>query len=153
MGFASGCAPVRAVASWRHAALRAARGCPPDLSTGPVVLTASNRLRSSADFLSTTRNGVRVAKSLLVAHFYAPPGATGPARIGFTVSSAVGGSVVRHHITRQLRVGCQVLLPDLPGGSRLVIRALPPAAQAPAGQLQSELRSVVRAALAKAATK
>ncbi|MSO27218.1 MAG: ribonuclease P protein component [Candidatus Nanopelagicales bacterium] len=117
------------------------------------MLTASHRLRQSAEFTRTTRNGSRAAQSLLVAHYYLPAGATGPAKVGFTVSSAVGGSVVRHRVTRQLRAGCQVLLPDLPAGSKLVIRALPRAAQAPASQLQSELRSVVRAALAKAATK
>ena len=117
------------------------------------MLTAANRLRASAEFTSTTRKGTRAAKALLVAHFHLPPGATGPAKVGFTVSSAVGGSVVRHRLTRRLRVGCRVLLPELPPGSRLVIRALPAAAQAPGPALQAELESGVNAVLVRAAAK
>ncbi|PHX60789.1 MAG: ribonuclease P protein component [Actinobacteria bacterium] len=113
------------------------------------MLTASNRLRSSAEFTATTRNGFRVAKTHLVAHFHLPSGASGPAKVGFTVSSAVGGSVVRHRVTRQLRAGCQGLVADLPAGSRLVVRALPAAAQASTSDLQDELRAVVCAVIAK----
>jgi hypothetical protein len=46
-----------------------------------------------------------------------------------------------------------VLLPELPPGSRLVIRALPAAAQAPGPALQAELESVVNAVLVRAAAK
>lgn len=117
------------------------------------MLTAAHRLRKSAEFTITTRSGVRVAKSHLVAHLYLPPGATGPPKVGFTVSSAVGGSVVRHRVTRQLRAGCQALVVDLPAGSRLVVRALPAAAQAQPSVLQAELGEVIRAVLSKAAAK
>ena len=117
------------------------------------MLTASHRLRSSAEFTTTTRNGIRAAKTHLVAHFYLPPGATGPAKVGFTVSSAVGGSVVRHRVTRQLRAGCQALLADLPPGSRLVVRALPTAAQVSKPVLQAELGGLIRAVVAKAGAK
>lgn len=117
------------------------------------MLTASHRLRSSAEFTTTARNGIRAAKTHLVAHFYLPPGATGPAKVGFTVSSAVGGSVVRHRVTRQLRAGCQALLAELPPGSRLVVRALPAAAQAQPSVLQAELGEVIRAVVAKAGAK
>lgn len=117
------------------------------------MLTAAHRLRAAAEFTTTTRKGFRAAKSLLVAHYHLPPGATGPAKVGFTVSSAVGGSVIRHRLTRQLRAGCRALLPELPTGSRLVVRVLPAAAQAPALAVQNELRSVVTAVLDQAATK
>ena len=117
------------------------------------MLTASHRLRSSAEFTTTARNGIRAAKTHLVAHFYLPPGATGPAKVGFTVSSAVGGSVVRHRVTRQLRAGCQGLLAELPPGSRLVVRALPTAAQVSKPVLQAELGGLIRAVVARAGAK
>jgi ribonuclease P protein component len=117
------------------------------------MLTAAHRLRSPAEFIRTTRNGYRVAQTHLIAHFHLPPGATGPAKVGFTVSSAVGGSVVRHRVTRQLRAGTQVLLADLPAGSRLVVRALPATAQVSKPVLQAELGEVIRAVVAKAGAK
>ena len=116
------------------------------------MLTAAHRLRAAAEFTATTRHGYRVAERHLVAHFYLPAGAGGPAKVGFTVSAAVGGSVVRHRVTRQLRAGCREILADLPAGSRLVVWARPEAAQAPPVVLQRELRSVVLAALAQFAT-
>jgi ribonuclease P protein component len=117
------------------------------------MLTASHRLRNSADFTSTTRSGFRAAKNHLVAHFHLPSGGTGPAKVGFTVSSSVGGSVVRHRVTRQLRAGCQGLLADLPAGSRLVVRALPTAGQVSKPVLQAELKGVIHAVLAKSEAK
>ena len=117
------------------------------------MLTASHRLRSSSEFTKTTRNGYRVAQAHLVVHFHLPIGATGPAKVGFTVSSAVGGSVVRHRVTRQLRAGAQALLADLPAGSRLVVRALPTAAQVSKPVLQAELGGLIRAVVARAGAK
>ncbi len=117
------------------------------------MMTASHRLRSSSEFTKTTRNGYRVAQTHLVAHFHLPIGATGPAKVGFTVSSAVGGSVVRHRVTRHLRAGTQLLLADLPAGSRLVVRALPTAAQVSKPVLQAELGGLIRAVVAKAGAK
>ncbi|CAB4705127.1 unannotated protein [freshwater metagenome] len=117
------------------------------------MLTAAHRLRKSAEFTTTTRSGFRSAKTHLVAHFHLPSGGAGPAKVGFTVSASVGGSVVRHRLTRQLRAGCLALIADLPAGSRLVIRALPTASQVPKPVLQAELVGVVRAVLSKASVK
>lgn len=57
-------------------------------------------------------------------------------RCGFVVSKAVGGSVTRHKVTRRLRHLCSELYSQLPPGSRLVIRALPPAAAATFAELR-----------------
>ena len=51
-----------------------------------------------------------------------------PPRFGVTVSKAVGGSVVRHRVARQIRHAIAVKIPRVPPGSRWVIRALPAAA-------------------------
>lgn len=72
-----------------------------------------------------------------------------PARAGFVVGSAVGGSVVRHRLTRQLRHLMAVHLEDLPTGTDVVVRALPPAAGASAAELAGDLSSSVRRAMSR----
>jgi ribonuclease P protein component len=70
-----------------------------------------------------------------------------PARAGFVVSKAVGGSVVRHRVVRRLRHLVAPRLVDLPMGSVLIVRALPPAAAAPSARLADDLDSALRAVL------
>lgn len=53
-----------------------------------------------------------------------------PPTAGFVVSKAVGGAVVRNRVKRRLRHLVAARLVRLPGGARLVVRALPPAAEA-----------------------
>jgi len=71
-------------------------------------------------------------------------------RAGLVVSKAVGGSVVRHRVSRRLRHLLVPRLPTLPAGSLLVIRALPPAASASSVELAEDLDSGLRSALRKA---
>jgi ribonuclease P protein component len=66
-----------------------------------------------------------------------PPGQ--PSRIGFVVSRAVGGSVVRHRVQRRLRHLSRERLGDLPVGSELVVRSLAPAAHATYQELGADL--------------
>jgi ribonuclease P protein component len=74
---------------------------------------------------------------------------TGRPRAGFVVSKAVGGSVVRHRVTRRLRHLVAPRLADLPRTARLVVRALPPAATASSVELAEDLDSGLRAARRK----
>jgi ribonuclease P protein component len=78
-----------------------------------------------------------------VTHYLAPaPGAADPlpvARAGFVVGRAVGGSVVRHWTVRRLRHLVRDRLGLLPAGSLLVVRALPPAAEADYATLGRDL--------------
>ncbi len=81
----------------------------------------------------TVRRGRRAARgSLVVSLLAAPPDPStgcppaGPL-VGFAVSRAVGGSVVRHRVSRRLRHLMRDRLDRLPAGSRLVVRALPAA--------------------------
>jgi ribonuclease P protein component len=66
------------------------------------------------------------------------------------VSKAVGGSVVRHRVSRRLRHLLAPRLRTLPAGSLLVIRALPPAAAASSAELAEDLDSGLSGALRKA---
>ena len=62
-----------------------------------------------------------------------------PARFGFVVSKAVGNAVVRNRVKRRLRHLAGAALPGLPGGTRVVVRALPAAAQTSYAELGSDL--------------
>lgn len=107
------------------------------------MLPAGHRLRRSSDFRSTTRSGLRAGRSALVVHVTVGLGAD-PARVGFTVGKSVGNSVVRHRVTRRLREAVRPLLPDLPAGSRVVVRALPEAAGASVIDLREQIASALR---------
>ena len=73
-------------------------------------------------------------------------------RAGFVVSKAVGNSVVRHAVARKLRHLVRPRLATLPGGSRLVVRALPGSATATSTELGADLDVALERALRKAAT-
>ena len=109
------------------------------------MLPAAHRLRSSADFSEVVRSGRRAGRPSLTVHVLA--GTEGPARAGLVVSKAVGGSVVRHRVSRRLRhlLGERVLL--LPAGTRLVVRAAAPAADATSTTLGAELDAALKNAL------
>lgn len=92
------------------------------------MLAAEQRMHSSADFAVAMRRGRKFADGVLVFHLGIAPDSD--KRCGFIVSKAVGGSVVRHRVTRRLRHLCSDLYPSLPDGARLVVRALPGAATA-----------------------
>jgi ribonuclease P protein component len=115
------------------------------------VLPAGSRLTRRDEFTSAVRRGRRAGRPRLVVHLLVPSDAPDPAdappRAGFVVSRAVGGSVVRHRVARRLRHLVRLRLASLPPGSRLVVRALPPAADAPSSVLGDDLDSGLRAVL------
>lgn len=105
------------------------------------MLPAAHRLRSSGDFATTIRSGVRVGGPVVVLHARLRSSAdTGP-RIGFVVSKAVGGAVQRNRVKRRLRHAVAAEIDSLPRDLDLVVRALPAAAQSDdlAGQLAASL--------------
>jgi len=91
-------------------------------------------MRRSDDFANAVRRGRRAGRESVVVHYLAPeppasaPGPAIPPLVGFVVGRAVGGSVRRHRVTRQLRHLVRDRLDRLPAGSRTVVRALPVAA-------------------------
>lgn len=63
----------------------------------------------------------------------------GLARVGFVVAKSVGPAVTRNRVKRRLRHLMRERVTSLPGGSLLVVRALPQAAAATSGDLAEEL--------------
>ncbi|MFC4950302.1 ribonuclease P protein component [Pseudonocardia sp. GCM10023141] len=114
------------------------------------MLPAGSRLTHRDEFASVMRRGRRAGRSSLVVHLHRS-GDGSEARAGFVVSKAVGGSVVRHRVTRRLRHLVAPLLPTLPPGALLVVRALPPAAAASSAELGLDLEAGLRSAVRKLA--
>jgi ribonuclease P protein component len=100
------------------------------------VLPAAHRLRTSKDFSEVVRGGRRAGRPLLTVHLdRAGTGTTA----GLVVSKAVGGSVVRHRVSRRLRHVLATRVTALPDGTRLVVRAAPAAAEASSAELAADL--------------
>ncbi|MDT4996277.1 MAG: ribonuclease protein component [Pseudonocardiales bacterium] len=101
-------------------------------------------MRRSADFTETVRAGRRAGRRTLVVHLrtrstdVAGSGHTAPI-VGLVVGRSVGGSVVRHQVSRRLRAQLAPRLHRLPVGSATVVRALPPAATATSAQFGADL--------------
>ena len=107
------------------------------------MLPAAQRLRSAADFSETTRRGAKGARGHVVVYLVRS-GDDCPPRAGLIVGKAVGGSVQRHRAARRIRGALREVLPGLPPGTRLVVRALRGADGDPA--LASNLGLAVAAA-------
>ncbi|MGH3505885.1 MAG: ribonuclease P protein component [Nocardioidaceae bacterium] len=108
------------------------------------MLPSAHRLRRSADFSRVVREGRRTASPTLVLHTLDLGGAE-PTRVGFVVSKAVGGAVVRNRVRRRLRHLALALLTT--PGRAFVIRANPAAARATSALLRSDLDRCVRKAM------
>jgi ribonuclease P protein component len=106
------------------------------------VLATPNRLRTSTDFSTTVRSGVRNGRRNLVL-YTAPIGAAEPSRIGFIVSKAVGNAVTRNLVKRRLREAGALSLHTHGTGLAVVVRALPAAASASWEQLLSDYNAAL----------
>ncbi|WP_203337633.1 ribonuclease P protein component [Nocardioides limicola] len=114
------------------------------------MLPRAHRVVSGDDFSFAVRRGQRAGTDSLVAHVAAggaSPSALEPARIGFVVSRAVGGSVVRNRVKRRLRHLVASRLAVLPAGIVVVIRALPASAAMSSEQLAGDLDSALDRAI------
>lgn len=97
-------------------------------------------MTNGAEFASVVRRGRRAKTGTVVVH-HSPslPGDPSDARVGFVVSKAVGGSVVRKRVTRRLRAQLVPHLSELAAGSGTVVRALPAASRASSAELGNDL--------------
>ena len=111
------------------------------------MLPASSRLTQSTDFTLVMRKGSRAGRNTVVVHLALTGDASRMA--GFAVSKAVGGAVVRNRVKRRLRAIMADAVVTLPSGSRVVVRALPPAATATFDELSADVRGALGQALAK----
>ena len=116
-------------------------------------------MRRRDEFAVTVRRGARAGSRHVVAHLLvaAPdvqersaPMRSDPAvaRVGFVVSKAVGGAVVRTRVKRRLRGVLAGRLDRLPAGSLLVVRANPAAALATSDELARSVDRVLDRVLA-----
>lgn len=105
-------------------------------------------MRTGSEFTAAVRGGKRAGRRTLVVHLRPDVDLSAPARVGFVVSKAVGGSVVRNRVKRRLRHLTRSRLERLPKGSLVVVRANPAAATAASleADLDSALASVLRSA-------
>jgi ribonuclease P protein component len=98
-------------------------------------------MRRSTDFSSAVRSGRRVRRGTVVVHHAEsadPVDRTVPL-VGFVVGKSVGGSVVRHRVSRRLRAVVASRLDALAPGSATVVRALPGAAGASSAELARDV--------------
>jgi ribonuclease P protein component len=97
-------------------------------------------LRHATEFATVIRRGDRVRRGHLVVHVLAGllPGAP---RAGLVVGRSVGGSVVRHRVSRRLRAQLRPRLDRLPDGSATVVRALPGAGTDSSARLGADLEA------------
>lgn len=111
------------------------------------MLATRNRLRTSTDFSTTVRSGVRNGRRNVVLYAAALP-ADEPSRIGFIVSKGVGNAVTRNLVKRRLREAGAASLKKYGTGYAIVVRALPASAGATWQQLLSDyndsLESTIR---------
>jgi ribonuclease P protein component len=103
-------------------------------------------MRRSTDFAVVVRSGSRARRGCLVVHQRRQL-TKGAPLIGLVVGRSVGGSVVRHRVSRRLRAQLAERVQALEIGSGVVVRALPEAALADSATLGRDLD----AALAKLA--
>lgn len=111
------------------------------------MLAAGHRLRRSDDFRAVMRQGGKAGTPSVVVYLAQTGNAKSMA--GFAVSRAVGGAVTRNLIKRRLRAIMAALLPTLPAGTGVVVRALPAAAEFSFARLQRDVADAVARAQAK----
>ena len=103
-------------------------------------------MRTSEDFSLTVRRGTKAGRTHLVVHVLPDPSRAGAPEVGFIVSRAVGSAVVRNRVKRRLRHVMRFHVERLPAGARVVVRALPAAADAPTATLNAELDAALQRA-------
>jgi ribonuclease P protein component len=117
------------------------------------VLPLSARLTSPQDFARTTKSGLRVTTEHFVGYLHITPvtndgGVDESPRAGLIIGKAVGGSVRRHRVSRQIRHALAVALPNFPKGSLIVIRGLK---QSESVDVHGEIAEISSRLIAKAA--
>lgn len=106
-------------------------------------------MRDATDFKFVMRRGSKSGRKTAVVYIARTGDALSMA--GFAVSKAVGGAVIRNRVKRRMRAIMAELLPTLPPGSGVVVRALPASADATFSQLHADLSGALAAANSKVA--
>jgi ribonuclease P protein component len=113
------------------------------------VLARANRLVSAGDYRNAVRRGARSSAPCAVVYRTTRNDKQVP-RFGFIVAKTVGVAVVRNRVRRRLKAVCYELLPLVPAGTDIVIRALPASAEESWATLRSEISAIVTQSGARA---
>ena len=118
------------------------------------MLAQENRLRSASEFALASK-GMRVSGENFLLYVATPTDgeqAGAPVKVGLIVGKNVGGSVVRHRVSRQIRHAIAPHLPQFPAGTLLLFRAHPGAAGSVERNLDSEISALVKKYLSRRAS-
>ena len=116
---------------------------PPEVSRVPAAggapagFSRQARLRKHADFDQVYRNGRRLFSAHMTVFFLRLD--SGPARIGFTVTRALGKAVERNRLRRRLREAARLNLGKLGNAVDVVVHPKKSALAASFAQLQEEV--------------
>ena len=109
------------------------------------MLARERRVTRPDEFRRVLRHGRKAGARRLVVHLLGDTDpVTSPPRAGLVVGRGVGVAVVRHRVSRRLRHVLRDRLDALPGGTAVVVRALPPAGAASSAELAKDLDTVLR---------
>ena len=108
------------------------------------MLAKANRITRGADYKATVRRGERFTGANTVTYVRSSRDLE-VVRFGFIVGKSVGIAVRRNLVRRRLKAAAYEMLPKLPPGMDVVIRALPASTHAAWATLHEEIsRSISR---------
>ena len=105
------------------------------------MLARANRIVRADDYRNTVRRGRKSGTAHSVV--YVRRRDDDLVRFGFIVAKTVGNAVARNTVRRRLKHVCHDILPGVPPGTDVVIRALPGSLDVPWSTLLRDISGVV----------
>jgi ribonuclease P protein component len=104
-------------------------------------LARANRIVRADDYRNTVRRGRKSGTAHSVV--YVRRRDDDLVRFGFIVAKTVGNAVARNTVRRRLKHVCHDILPEVPPGTDVVVRALPGSLDVPWSTLLRDISGVV----------
>ncbi|TWX38311.1 ribonuclease P protein component [Frigoribacterium sp. ACAM 257] len=105
------------------------------------MLARANRIVRADDYRNTVRRGRKSGTAHSVV--YVRRRDDDLVRFGFIVAKTVGNAVARNTVRRRLKHVCHDILPGVPPGTDVVVRALPGSLDVPWSTLLTDISGVV----------
>ena len=105
------------------------------------MLARANRIVRADDYRNTVRRGRKSGTAHSVV--YVRRRDDDMVRFGFIVAKTVGNAVARNTVRRRLKHVCHDILPGVPPGTDVVVRALPGSLDVPWSTLLRDISGVV----------
>jgi ribonuclease P protein component len=115
------------------------------------MLAQRNRLRKASEFALASK-GTRVSGENFLLHVRPPSAGVrqgAPVKVGLIVGKNVGGSVIRHRISRQIRHAIAPHIERFSEGTLVVVRANPGAGRTVNQNISGEISSLISRYFAK----